>query len=72
MAVGNHIESGFQGYAVEGGGEVGAVRGCMPQADARVVHVEHGGDFVLPLEAVKAVPGGQVIIGAGRLGAGVQ
>jgi hypothetical protein len=62
-----HIEIGFQVYLVEGGEEFGAVRGYMPATNALVVYVENAGDFVVPLEAVRRVHDGKVILDAGRL-----
>ena len=72
MPLDNHIEIGFQVYAVEGGEEFGAVRGYMPQANAVVVYIENGGDFVIPLEAVQAVHDGKVIIDVRGLDAVVR
>jgi hypothetical protein len=63
----SHIEIGFQVYAVEGGEEFGAVRGYMPDSNAIVVYVENAGDFMVPLEAVRRVHDGKVILDAGRL-----
>ena len=62
----NHIEIGFQVYAVEGG-EFGAVRGYMPQANALVIYIENAGDFVVPLEAVHAMHDGKVVLDVARL-----
>ena len=63
----NHIEIGFQVYAVEGGEEFGAVRGYVPNANALVVYIENAGDFIIPLEAVQRVHDGKVIVDVGRL-----
>jgi hypothetical protein len=67
-----HIEIGFQVYAVEGGEEFGAVRGYMPNAHALVIYIENAGDFLVPLEAVKRVHDGKVIVDVGRLDAVVR
>lgn len=61
------IEIGFQVYAVEGGEEFGAVRGYVPNANALVVYVENAGDFVVPLEAIRRVHDGKVIVDLERL-----
>jgi hypothetical protein len=62
-----HIEIGFQVYLVEGGEAFGAVRGYVRNANALVVCVENAGDFVVPLEAVRRVHDGKVMLDAGRL-----
>jgi hypothetical protein len=72
MPLGNHIEIGFQVYAVEGGEEFGAVRGYMPQANALVVYIENAGEFIIPLEAIQSVHDGKVIVDIGRLDAVVR
>jgi hypothetical protein len=69
MPLDNHIEIGFQVYAVEGGEEFGAVLGYMPQANTQVVYIENAGDFVIPLEAVQAVNDGKVVVDIGRVDA---
>jgi hypothetical protein len=46
-------------------GALGAVRGNPPDANALAVYVENGGDFVVPLEAVRRVHNGKVILNAG-------
>jgi hypothetical protein len=51
----------------EGGEEFGAVRGYVPNANGLVVYVENAGDFVVPLEAVRSVHDGKVILDAGRI-----
>ena len=43
------------------------MRGCVPDADALVVHVENAGDSMVPLEAVRRVHDGKVILAAERL-----
>lgn len=63
----SHIEIGFQVYLVEGGEEFGAVRGYVPGANALVVYVENAGDFVVPLEAVRSVHDGKVVLDAERI-----
>jgi hypothetical protein len=68
----NHIEIGFQVYTVEGGEAFGAVRGYMPQSNALVVYIENAGDFVIPLEAIRAVHDGKVVVDPERLDARVR
>lgn len=61
------IEIGFQVYLVEGGEEFGAVRGAVPGANALVIYVENAGDFEVPLDAVRSVHDGKVLLDATRL-----
>jgi hypothetical protein len=63
------IEFGFQVYLVEGGEPFGAVRDAAPGGNALVVYVENAGDFEIPLEAVRSVHDGKVILDAERLDA---
>jgi hypothetical protein len=67
MAQHNHIEIGFQVFAVEGGEEFGAVRGYVPHTNALVIYIENAGDFVVPVEAVDRVHDGKVIVDVERL-----
>jgi hypothetical protein len=63
----SHVEIGFQVYLVEGGEAFGAVRDYMPGAKGLVVYVENAGDFVVPLDAVRSVHDGKVILDAGQI-----
>ena len=63
------IEVGFHVFVRDGGEEVGAVREVAPGGRPEiVVNVENGGDFVVSLEAVKAVHSQKVILDVTRLG----
>ena len=61
------IEVGYQAFVSDGGDEFGAVREVTP--DALIVYVENGGDFRIPLTAVKAVHSQKVIFECGKLDA---
>jgi hypothetical protein len=63
----SHIGIGFQVYLVEGGEVFGSVRDHVSGANALVVYVENAGDFVVPLEAVRRVYNGKVILDAGQI-----
>jgi hypothetical protein len=63
------IAIGFQVYTVEGGETFGAVRGAKPEVNALVVYEENAGDFEVPLDAVRSVHDGKVLLDAARLDA---
>jgi hypothetical protein len=67
------ISPGDQVFAADGGEEFGAVRQVRPGGrPALVVYVENGGEFVIPLDAVRAVHSGKVIVQISRLPAEVR
>jgi hypothetical protein len=52
-----NIEVGYQTFVSDGGEEFGAVRQVAPHGRPElVIYVENAGDFVVPLDAVEAVP----------------
>jgi len=59
------IEVGFPTFAADGGEEFGAVRRVSD--DGLVVHVENAGEFRVPLDAVRAVHYGKVIVDCEKL-----
>ena len=62
------IKVGYQAYLAEGGEEFGAVREVGPEGRRElVIYVENGGDFVVPLAAVRSVHDGKVILDAAKL-----
>jgi hypothetical protein len=62
------IEVGYQVFAIDGGEEFGAVRDVAPGGRPEiVVYVENAGDFVVSLEAVRAVHSQKVILDTARL-----
>ena len=54
------IKVGYQAFTADGNEEFGAVRAVGD--DTITVYVENAGDFVVPLNAVKAVHSQKVII----------
>ncbi len=62
------IEVGYHVFMRDGGEEVGAVREVAPGGRPEIViNVEGHGDFIVSLEAVKAVHSQKVILEATRL-----
>lgn len=62
------IEVGYQVFVRDGGEEVGAVREVAPGGRPELlINVENAGDFVVSLDAVKAVHNEKVIIDVGKL-----
>ena len=62
------IEIGFQVFVSDGGEEVGAVRKVAPGGRPElVVWIENGGDFTVPLDAVRAVHSQKVILDRDKL-----
>ena len=63
---------GYQTYVYDGGEEFGAVREVAPDGSQLVVYIENAGEFVVPLDAVKSVHSGTVILDYARLNRRVQ
>jgi hypothetical protein len=64
------IEIGYQVFTRDGGEEIGAVREVAPGGRPEiVVNVENAGDFVIALDAVKAVHSQKVILDVTKIGA---
>lgn len=61
------LEVGQMVFVTDGEIGVGAVREVRRGASEFVVNIQNGGDFVLPLEAVKDVHYGKVILAIDRL-----
>jgi hypothetical protein len=59
------IQVGYQTFVSDGTEEFGAVRDISP--DGLVVYVENAGEFLLPLDAVKAVHSQKVIFDCSKL-----
>jgi hypothetical protein len=66
------IKVGYQTYVYDGGEEFGAVREVAPDGSQLVVYIENAGEFVVPLDAVKSVHSGKVILDYSRLNRRVQ
>jgi hypothetical protein len=61
------IEVGFRVFVAEGEDGAGAVRALKPDEDAVVVNIENGGDFTLPLSAIRDVHDDKVILELSQL-----
>jgi hypothetical protein len=59
------IQEGFDVFIHDGGKSFGAVR--QVHGHSIVIYVENGGDFVVPLTAVKEVEAEKVVLDSGRL-----
>lgn len=61
------IEVGFPAFLSDGPDPFGAVRATPPGRAEVVVSVKNAGDFVIPLEAVKAVEKGTVTFDCNKI-----
>jgi hypothetical protein len=62
------IEVGYQTYIYDGGEPFGAIRNILRSRHPElVIYVERAGEFVVPLDAVKSVHSGKVILNYSRL-----
>ena len=62
------IDIGNQVYADESTENFGAVRAVAPGArDEIVIYIENGGEFVVPLHAIRSAHDGKVILDSARL-----
>jgi hypothetical protein len=61
------IEVGYQAYVDDGGEEFGAVRGMSKDGRSVMVYVEGTGDFLIPLDAVRAVHSQKVVFDCAKL-----
>jgi hypothetical protein len=63
-----NIEIGSQVYLEEGGDPCGAVRDVrVGNRDEITIYVENSGDFIVPMDAVRAAHDGKVILERTRL-----
>jgi hypothetical protein len=58
----DQIQVGFQVFVKDGGDEIGAVRDLRGGRPEILVYVENGGDFTVPVSAIKAVHFQKVIV----------
>lgn len=63
----DRIEAGQMVFVADGELGVAGVREVRPHESTFVINVENGGDFVLPLSAVKDVHSGKVILAVDKL-----
>lgn len=61
------LQEGQMVFVTDGELGVGAVREVRQASDEFVVNIQNGGDFVLPLSAVKDIHSGKVILAVDRL-----
>lgn len=61
------VEVGQMVFVVDGELGVGAVREVRAESGEFVVNIQNGGDFVLPMDVVKDVHSGKVILAVERL-----
>lgn len=62
------IEIGFQLFLEEGGKDFGAVRSVAPGGRPEiVVYIENGGNFIVPIEAVRSTHDQKVILDRSKL-----
>lgn len=66
------IEAGFMVFVADGDVGIGAVRDVRDLTSDIVVNIENAGDFVVPLDAVRDVHSGKVILAMDRLDAPVR
>jgi len=68
--VNEQIEEGFEVFVSDDDKPFGAVRQVSPHGkEGLVVYVENAGDFLVTLDAVKAVHGQKVIVDCAKLDA---
>jgi hypothetical protein len=60
-----NIEIGFMAFLAEGKEGIGAVRGVSD--DSVTIYVENGGEFIVPMAAVRSVHDGKVLLDPARL-----
>jgi hypothetical protein len=58
----------FQVFVEEGAEECGTVREVAPEGRAEiVVYIENAGDFIVPVDAIRSVHGGKVVLNRARI-----
>ena len=63
-----NIEMGSQVYLEEGGEPCGAVRDVrLRSGDEITIYVENSGEFIVPMDAIRAANDGKVILDRARL-----
>lgn len=67
-----HIRQGSMVFVSDGEEGVGAVRQILHGSSELVIYVENGGDFVVPVSAVRAVHSDKVMLDLDRLDAGLR
>ena len=66
------IQAGDMVFVSDGQVGIGAVREVRPDSAQIVVNIENGGDFVLPIEVVRDVHSGKVLLDVDKLDAPVR
>lgn len=63
------IEIGFQIFLEDGGKDFGAVRSVAPGGRPEiVVYIENGGNFIVPVEAIRSAHDQKVVLDRSKLG----
>ncbi|MET3651476.1 hypothetical protein [Dyella japonica] len=61
------IQEGDMVFVADGEDGIGSVRRLLSGGHALVVYIENGGDFEIPVSAVRAVHSGKVVLDLDRL-----
>jgi hypothetical protein len=61
------IEEGSLVFVADGEDGIGSVRKVRPDGAGLTIYIENGGDFEIPLSAVRAVHSGKVILNLDQL-----
>jgi hypothetical protein len=65
--VAERIEEGDMVFVADGEDGIGSVRRLLPDGSTLVVYIENGGDFEIPLSAVRTVHSGKVMLNLDHL-----
>ncbi len=66
------IQAGHMVFVSDGQVGIGAVREVLRDSSQIVVNIENGGDFVLPMDVVRDVHSGKVLLDVDKLDAPVR
>jgi len=66
------IREGSMVFVSDGEEGIGAVREIRQDSAELVIYIENGGDFVVPVSAVRAVHSDKVVLNLDRLDAGLR
>jgi len=63
------VEAGFMVFVADGESGIGAVREVLGDGGELLINIQNGGDFTIPVSAVRDVHSGKVILDVERLDA---